>query len=115
MASIVGTPPTSVDLVLYAGDDFEMTVKVTDSSNTPIDLTGATVKSQIRAATSSTVVMAEFTATSVDSSTLKLSLTGDTTAALPASAVWDLQITDADSKVTTIAAGKVKVIAEVTR
>jgi len=115
MAVTVGALPAEVDVALYAGDDFEMTVKVSNADGTPVDLTGTTAKSEIRANAAATVVLATFTVTAVDSSTFKLVLDGDVTAALPASAVWDLQVTDAASKVTTLAGGKVKVTAEVTR
>jgi hypothetical protein len=115
MAITVGALPAGVDVALYAGDDFEMTVKVSDANGNPVILTGTTPKSEIRATQAATVVLATFTVTTVDPSTYKLTLTGAITAALPASAVWDLQVTDATSKVTTLAAGKVKVTAEVTR
>lgn len=116
MAVQVGVAPAGVDLILYAGDDFEMTVKVLDSNNNPVDLTGAIPKAQIRAEAGATDILAEFAIAPVagDTSALLLALAATKTVSLPSAAFWDLQII-MSAKVMTLAAGKVRTTAEVTR
>lgn len=115
MAEQVGSLPAAFDLILYAGDVFNMTVKVFNADGTPIDLTGAITKSQIRASSSSAVVLAEFAIQAEDANTFKLSLTSAITASLPANAVWDFQVSSVPGQTVTLAAGKVTVTGEVTR
>lgn len=117
MAEQVGSLPAAFDLILYAGDVFNMVVKVFNANGTPVDLTGAITKSQIRASSGSSVVLAEFAIQADGTNEFKLGLTSGITASLPANAVWDFQVTDAvdPAKVMTLAAGKVTVTGEVTR
>jgi len=114
MATQVGELPAAVDLVLYAGDYFRVTIDVTDGANGPVDLTGQTPKAQIRTTTDAAAPLAEFAAT-VDGNTVALVLTSDQTTDLPAAAVWDVQLSDPADVVTTLAFGKVTTTAEVTR
>lgn len=116
MPEIVGALPTGVDLILYAGDDFWIRVAVKDPSGSPVDLTTYTHKSQIRASAAATDILAEFVITvEANTSTLLLTLSSAKTAALPSNAVWDLQIIDTADVVTTLTAGRVRTVAEVTR
>lgn len=114
----IGVLPLGVDLNLYAGDDFYVDLSVTDAgTGGPIDLTGYTPQAQIRTTTESSTVLAEFECT-LGESTVALRLHHDDTAMLPPNAVWDVQIMSGDpvdSRITTLAYGKVKTTAEVTR
>lgn len=109
---VIRALPTLVDLLLYAGDDFYIDVTVVDAAGNPIDLTGATAQSQIR--DDSDAIVGEFVA-SVHTDTVRLYLDSVTTAALPAAANWDVQITDDQAIVTTLAYGRVRIRKEVTR
>ncbi len=117
MATQVGALPAGVNLVLYAGDDFWVNVHVLSSTGTPVDLTPFTPKSQIRTSARAAAVLAEFEITQPvgDPSTLKLYLPGSISKVLPASCVWDVQITDDADIVMTLASGALEVTPEVTR
>jgi hypothetical protein len=110
-----GTLPEAVDLVVYAGDDFRVDVVVT-AGGQPADLTGYTADAQVRDSLEQTAtVLAEFE-TTIAADTVTLYLHHDDTAVLPATCYWDVQLTaTASEEVTTLARGKVKVSAEVTR
>jgi hypothetical protein len=115
MATQVGALPAGVDLVMYAGDDFWVNIKVSDSTGAPVDLTPYTARAQIRSAPRSAVVLGEFEITKPDTSTLKLYLPGAISKALPGLCAWDVQISDATDVVMTLAAGSLWVAPEVTR
>lgn len=111
--TVIDSRPTPVDLYLYAGDDVDLNVAVTDTAGTPVDLTGFTASAQIRA-TADANTSVDFEATLL-ANAVALHLDGTETTGLPAKAVWDVQITSATGAVTTLAAGKVNVYPEVTR
>ncbi len=117
MAITISALPETVNLNLYAGDDFTLQLTVLDANGAMVDLTSGTVESQVRA-TPPGPVLATFDVT-VDqplTGTAVLHLTPDATATLPARAVWDVQVSfNAGANVTTLAAGVVTVTAEVTR
>jgi hypothetical protein len=114
MGTQVGELPAAVDLLLYAGDDFRIVIDVTDGADAPVDLTGHTPKAQIRATTDAAAPLVAFAAT-VAANAVTLVLTSVQTTALPATAVWDVQLTDPAAVVTTLAYGKVSTTPEVTR
>lgn len=104
--------PATTDLYLYAGDDLELTLTVTDSTGAPQDLTGYTAAAQIRG-TADAPLAADFTAT-ILANVVTLTMDGAGTAALPVKGVWDVEITSATGAVTTLAGGRVAVTADVT-
>lgn len=114
MATQVGALPASVDLIVYGGDDFWVNLRVFSSTGAPVDLTPYTSKAEVRA-TSRGSVLGEFDITMPDVHTLKLHLDGDVSRTLPAACVWDVQITDANDYVMTLASGVLQVTPEVTR
>jgi hypothetical protein len=106
--------PAAVDLVIYQGDDFAFTLTVKNPDGTNADLTGATFVAQIRdvAGSSTSTLLATFGVT-VATNVVTLSLAHADAATLPAMAVWDCQMTRAAGSVVTLAAGAVKVAADV--
>jgi hypothetical protein len=114
--AVLDARPSRVDLRIYAGDDVTVKVNVNNPDGTPADLTGATAKAQVRARAADVAALADFT-TAVDASGfVLLGLDAAATAMLPAQCVWDCELMFAGgSPVTTIAAGSVRVRAEVTR
>jgi phage tail sheath gpL-like len=101
-----------VDLAIYQGDDFTLTLTVTDPAGNPLDLSASTIAAQIRAAPGADVA-ATFTV-SVATNVVTLTLPHAQTAALAGSGVWDVQSTDPAGHVLTLAAGVVTVVADVT-
>jgi len=103
------------DLVLYQGDDFSGTVTVNTETG-PLDLTGYTAQAQIRTAVADTQanISADIGAT-VTPSNIVLAIAHDVTQAMKGNYVWDLKIVDGSGFITTIVAGNVAVIQQVTR
>jgi hypothetical protein len=108
--TLVATP-TEVDLSLYQGDSFTMTLTATDAANNPVNLTGTVVASLATAP--GQAAAATFTVTVV-TNVATLSLTPAATNLLAGLYVWDCQWTDATGKVTTLAMGAVQVLVDVT-
>ena len=121
--------PAVQDLTIYQGDSFDFFFRVRDRTydvaleefvpGAYINLTGWTGKSQIRATPEATAVLAEMSVTLSNQSTtpggVLLKLTSVQTAALPASGVWDVQLTNTAGEVKTFIGGRVVVPREVTR
>ena len=123
--------PAAQDLTIYQGDTydffFRLRERVWDSGSETyvagsyIDLTGYTNgKAQIRATPADSTVLAEFTVTLSNQSTIPggvlLTLTASQTAALPTTGgVWDVQLTSPTAEIRTYIAGAVRVLPEVTR
>jgi len=105
--------PRTVNLITYRGDDFAFAVTVWNDDGTAADLTAATVRAQIRP-TADADTPAGTIATTVTANTIDCHLTAATSATLPPSAVWDVEIVDA-GWTTTLAAGNVVTTADVTR
>lgn len=110
--TVIGQLPARADLVVYQGDDIFVHVTV-DDTVTPIDLTTYTARAEIRSAPGGTLVAA-FTATILDATTVRLHLPHTESAKLTGNAVWDVQITDAAGLITTITCGTVTVMKQVT-
>lgn len=104
--------PQTVNLSLYAGDDFYMNLTVTNPDGSPADLSQATVLAQIRSAAN--LVLATFSS-NVVGNVIELHLTSGASAGLPASGVWDCQITTPLAGVTTLAGGTVSVTPQVSQ
>jgi hypothetical protein len=110
----VSARPTLVDLELYQGDDFAVQLTVTNADNTPANLSGALARAQIRSAAPSADVAAAFSG-SISANVVTLSLAHAASALLSGNYVWDCHLTYPGGTVATIAAGRVRVSAEVTR
>jgi hypothetical protein len=105
--------PEVVNLEFYQGDDFYLDVTVNDGSGSPAVLTGSSPRAEIHAAPGDPVPLATFTIT-IDAAPglLHLHLPAAESADVPATAVWDLQLSAPD--VTTLAAGTVACTQQVT-
>ncbi|PWT79186.1 MAG: hypothetical protein C5B60_00105 [Chloroflexi bacterium] len=106
------------DLTLYQGDDWAAMVCVNNSDGTAADLNGYSVQAHIRegVADQSWDRAAELTCAIVLPNQISISLTNrQTTQLTQPSYRWDLQIVSPDGITTTIMAGQVRVLLEVTR
>jgi hypothetical protein len=109
--------PSPVDLVIYRGDTGAFRVTVTDTTGAAVDVSGATWDCDIRSAADDEAVMTSLTVTPVAQqlSQVDVALGAAASAALSAgSAVWDLEMT-MDGQVTTLLAGVVTIIGDVSR
>jgi len=103
--------PRGVNLRLYAGDTFAMTVRVAEPSGAPIDLDGQTLEAQIRQIPESEVILGRFDTQTIDDLVV-LQLSGELTARLPSRCSYDLQWTDREL---TLIAGVIAMRPQVTR
>jgi hypothetical protein len=118
MAEVIGVLPEQIDLMMYQGDDFYMTVRVLDDAGGLAVLTGFTARSQIRSSPQSATVLATFATVIRSPGYVDCHLPGAITATLtPGAAVWDFELTDpsGSGQVSTPCAGNVTVVAQVTR
>lgn len=108
--------PSCVNLTLYQGDDFVMSVGVTDAdTGQPVDLAGTTPLAQIRAK-SGGPLLGEFDCSISAPNTVVAVLAGDTSQELPAKSVWDLQIQrGTPAQTTTLIVGALTVTPDITR
>lgn len=119
-----------LDLELRQGTTFRRTLRVVqriDANTTaPVDLTGSTVRGQVRKAALDVVKVADFVVTVVDAAggEVELLLTDEVTAAMtcgpkitdPASLYeYDVEIEDSVGDVAPILQGSLRIKAEVTR
>jgi hypothetical protein len=107
---------------IFCGADYSYGVTLKDGSGTAINLTGATLASQIRKTQSASDILATFsvTVTNASAGTATLSLTPTQTAALsvtPVDSYWkhDVLLTRDDGVKIRILEGDVEVDAAVTR
>lgn len=107
--------PGTYPLVLWRGDTRTFTVEFAEDDS-PVDLSGKTWTSEIRATYTSDNIDAEIDVDDTDAATgvLVLTLTADQANLDPGSYVWDLQSEDT-GVVHTWLSGKVKVKGDVTR
>jgi hypothetical protein len=113
-ATSISELPQEVDLVLYSGDDFSMTLTLTNPDGTIPSLVGSTAKAQIRRIAADTTIQASFICT-ISNNVVTLNLTGVSTQNLVGSYVWDCQLTNASGAVRTPVAGTVVFTQDVTR
>lgn len=109
--------PGSYSPTIYQGDDWAKTFQFDDDAGDPIDLSGHTLESQLRATKASDVVVS-FTVDTTDAAagTVYLSLAAADTAELARGFYFfDLQWTDASGDLRTVLAGRAEVVEEVTR
>lgn len=110
--------PRPANLALYQGDDWAAMATVVNSDRTPADLTGYTAQAQIREgiADQTWLIEASLLCAIVLPNQISLSLTSRQTTRLRQPTYrWDLQLTSPDGIITTILAGQVNVIFQVTR
>jgi hypothetical protein len=112
-STLVKALPAAVDLGLYQGDDFAMTLTVTDAGGNPIDISAGTVKAQIRSSRSSPTIAGTFT-TSINVNVVKLGLPATVSTTLPALCVWDCALT-LTGTVYTLAGGRLELMARVSQ
>jgi hypothetical protein len=109
--------PADQDLIITRGDTETLVVTITTDGSTAVNITGRTYASQIRTQQDSTTVKASFTCTVTSGAAGEVTcvLSSTSSAALSAGLYfWDLQET-ASGVVSTILAGTVTVLADVTR
>lgn len=109
--------PGLLHLDIYQGDDFEKVLTFTEDDGTAIDVTGWTLKGEIRNAPGGTTVVETFTITKTNAvgGEIEMALTAAETLAVPAGIYyWDLQRTVV-AQVRTLLAGKAVVRKDVTR
>jgi len=109
--------PADQDLIITRGDTETLVVTITTDGSTPVNITGRTYASQIRTQQDSTTVKASFTCTVTSGAAGEVTcvLSSTSSAALSAGLYfWDLQ-ENASSVISTILAGTVTVLADVTR
>jgi hypothetical protein len=114
MATTIQAIPAQVNLDLYQGDDFTMTLTVTNPDGSEADLTDAIIAAQVRKTPPDETVIARFTpAHSVN--VITLWLPGAESAKLGATQAWDCDMTDAGGRITTLVYGTLTAKSEVTR
>ena len=109
--------PAEQDLVVTRGDTMTVNVTMTTNGTTPIDITGRTYASMVRANYEDPTAAASFicTITNAAAGQLQLVMSGASTALLePFNYYWDLQET-ASGVVSTVLAGAFVVLPDVTR
>ena len=107
--------PGEYDLHLYRGDSavWQFRLWADDAHTVPVDLTGATVKAEIRDKSAGPLVT-ELVVSVAMPNTVDMELTPELWVTIPAAGVWDLQLTLADGTVQTPVAGKVTATPDVT-
>jgi hypothetical protein len=109
--------PAEYPLTIRTGDTEQVTVRVRDAAGSAVNITGRTYSSQIRSSAASTAVLATFTCTVTNGTagTFVCTLGTAVTGALSAGqAVYDIQ-ENASGVVTTLLAGPVFIVQDVTR
>lgn len=109
--------PAFLPITIRTGDTETISVAIQDDAGAPVNITGRTYAAQIRSTTDATSIIATFSCSIVSGAggTLAATLSATTTAAIePGLGVWDLQETNG-STVTTLLAGPVTIVQDVTR
>jgi hypothetical protein len=127
-APVLGDRGDRVDLLIRQGATFgPHEITLTNPDDTPVDLTGATVRAQMRRKALTTgLPLATFDTPVTDAAagvfTLGLSaaataalVAGEDPASLDSRAVWDLEVQDATGRVVPVYWGSVTIHREVTR
>lgn len=108
--------PTTQNLTIMRGDTESLVINMDDGSGA-INITGRTYRAQIRQTKESTIIAASFTCviTNAAAGQVTCTLSAATTATLtPGIYYWDFEETNS-GVVSTILAGSVNVLADVTR
>jgi len=111
---VVTQLPADVRLNLYAGDSFTVDLELLNpDTGEPLDLSSTTVRSQIRAVPGAPIL--DTLNPAVEGNRIRLNLTPEASAVLPANTRWDVDTTTDDGWVTTLAGGTLNLAAEITR
>ena len=105
------------DISIYKGDSYTHEVRIKNSANTAINISGRTYRAQVRKTKASEVVIQNFTTSITDAANgvLIISLAASSTSNIsPGIYYYDLEETNG-SIVTTLMGGKITVIGEVSR
>lgn len=123
----LGSIGEKVDLLVKQGSTLgPFAVTLANPDQTPVNLTGATVRAHLRKKALDQVKVAEFDVTIIDATAGKFQfgMTDEATAAIPAGEtlkdaasvyVWDMELEDASGRVLPLYYGDCKVFREVTR
>ena len=109
--------PAKYDIQIRIGDTETFSFTLEDENGSPINLGASTFAAQIRSSAAATSTIASFSTavTSTGAGTFYISMTSGTTAALtPTNGVWDLQ-QNLSGTITTLVAGDVRIVQDVTR
>ena len=107
---------TKANLFIDQGTTYETVLTLTDEDGNVLDLTDATAASQIRKSYSSSPAAEFTTSINVSAGEITLTLTADQTGSIVAGRyVYDVELTDAENKITRIVEGIVTVNPQVTR
>ena len=109
--------PADQDLIITRGDTETLVVTITTDGSTAVDITGRTYSSQIRTQQDSTTIKASFTCTVTSGAAGQVTCVLSATSSATLSAglyFWDLQ-ENASGVISTILAGNITVLADVTR
>ena len=109
--------PSTQNLTITRGDTEIVVITMKDNTSTAVNITGRTYRAQIRATKDSSVISAAFVCTITDAAggEVTCTLSAGVTATLAAGKYyWDFEETSSGT-VTTILAGTVTVLADVTR
>src|SRR5262245_50603302 len=106
--------PAKLDLDLYRGDSTRLRVKLFAQDSSPLDLTGAEAKAEIRDRPAGDVIVPLICTIELPN-TIQIDLIASDSLNLPQAGVWDLQLTFLSSgDVKTPLAGQVSVTPDVT-
>ena len=109
--------PSKQNLIITRGDTESVVVTMTSDGTTPVDISGRTYRSQIRTTKDASTIDASFTCTVTSAliGEVTCSMTaGDTAALVVGIHYWDFEENNS-GVVSTILAGTVNVLADVTR
>ena len=109
--------PADQDLTITRGDTETLIVTITTDGSNAVDITGRTYLSQIRTQQDSTTIKASFTCTVTSGAAGQVTCVLSATSSATLSAglyFWDLQ-ENASGVISTILAGNITVLADVTR
>jgi hypothetical protein len=109
--------PADQDLIITRGDTETLVATIQDNNGAAINITGRTYRAQIRSSQDSTTIKASFTCTVTGGSSGQVTCvlaSADSATLTAGNYFWDLE-ENASGVVSTILAGNVTVLADVTR
>jgi hypothetical protein len=109
--------PGALNLSIQQGSDFSITGIFKDSTGTPINFTGATLKAQFRPTANTSALFATFsTIKTATPGQIKIILhKGQTTALAGKTGYWDMQITTVDNSTSYLLSGQCSIVPTVTK
>jgi hypothetical protein len=109
--------PADQDLIITRGDTETIVATIQDDNGTAINITGRTYRAQIRTSQDSTTIKASFTCTVTSGASGQVTCVlaaADSATLTAGNYFWDLE-ENASNVISTILAGNVTVLADVTR